>query len=186
MPESAGLSSSRSNRRSVHHLRRSAAVNRDRISEVAFRWGYSATARLLSSFGLKETVRNHLLPRLMGVLHSSDREGSSTDVERHIENEIKRIVEKPGPILVGPWLSEVGSELLYWIPMLRWIKERFGLDPADRVVVVSRGAHRAGMRDSRRAISRRLRFVSLIATEQRARSDGKLRVQSEAGRAPGF
>ena len=24
------------------------------------------------------------------------------------------------PILVGPWLGEVGFELLYWIPFLRW------------------------------------------------------------------
>ena len=33
-------------------------------------------------------------------------------------------MRKPGPILVGPWLSEVGFELLYWIPLLRWIKEQ--------------------------------------------------------------
>ena len=39
---------------------------------------------------------------------------------------------------MGPWLSEVGFELMYWIPMLRWIKERFALDP-ERVIVVSRG-----------------------------------------------
>ena len=59
-------------------------------------------------------------------------------VERHIEGEIARIVDSPKPIIVGPWLSEVGFEILYWIPLLRWIKERFGLDP-ERVVVVSRG-----------------------------------------------
>jgi hypothetical protein len=96
-------------------------VNRDRISETALRWGYSATASLLGAFGLKETVRNHLLPRLMGVLHSAGTEVNFRAVERHIEGEIKRIVDKPGPILVGPWLSEVGFELLYWIPMLHWI-----------------------------------------------------------------
>jgi hypothetical protein len=113
-------------------------VNRGRISQAAVRWSYTATARLLGAIGLKETVRQHLLPRLMGVLHSSDAAGAFKAVERHSENEIKRIVEEPGPILVGPWLSEVGFELLYWIPMLRWIKQRFGLDP-ERVVVVSRG-----------------------------------------------
>ncbi len=26
------------------------------------------------------------------------------------------------PIIVGPWLSETGFELLYWIPFLAWAK----------------------------------------------------------------
>jgi hypothetical protein len=117
-------------------------VNRGRISETAVRWSYRATARLLGAIGLKEVVRQHLLPRLMGVLHSSDEAGAFQAVERHIEREIERIVAKPGPILVGPWLSEVGFELLYWIPMLRWIEERWNLDP-ERVVVVSRGGAQA-------------------------------------------
>jgi hypothetical protein len=43
-----------------------------------------------------------------------------------------------GPILVGPWVSEVGFELLYWIPFLRHCMTRHGVDPS-RVTVVSRG-----------------------------------------------
>ena len=42
------------------------------------------------------------------------------------------------PILVGPWVSEVGFELLYWIPLLRKRFARLGVDP-QRVVAVSRG-----------------------------------------------
>jgi hypothetical protein len=42
------------------------------------------------------------------------------------------------PIVVGPWLSEVGYEVLYWIPFLRWFRDRYRLD-ADRLVVISRG-----------------------------------------------
>jgi hypothetical protein len=42
------------------------------------------------------------------------------------------------PIVVGPWLSETGFELLYWIPFLAWAKAYGNLD-ADRMVVVSRG-----------------------------------------------
>jgi hypothetical protein len=43
-----------------------------------------------------------------------------------------------GPVVAGPWLAEVGYELLYWIPFLRWAVER---EPslADRLVAVSRG-----------------------------------------------
>ena len=42
------------------------------------------------------------------------------------------------PIVVGPWLSETGFELLYWIPFLAWAKTHGNLDP-ERMVVVSRG-----------------------------------------------
>ena len=53
------------------------------------------------------------------------------------------------PLVAGPWLSEVGFELLYWIPMLRWFVERHGIDPA-RVTAISRGGSKpwyAGIAD---------------------------------------
>jgi hypothetical protein len=42
------------------------------------------------------------------------------------------------PVVAGPWLAEVGYELLYWIPFLRWAIE---IEPAlaGRLHVVSRG-----------------------------------------------
>ncbi|MEJ7891563.1 MAG: hypothetical protein WKF94_02850 [Solirubrobacteraceae bacterium] len=53
-------------------------------------------------------------------------------------------------IIVGPWLSEVGFEVLYWIPMVRALTEELGVEP-DRIVVVSRGGPRswyAGIADT--------------------------------------
>lgn len=43
-----------------------------------------------------------------------------------------------GTVVAGPWLAEVGYELLYWIPFLRWAVET---EPAlrRRLVAVSRG-----------------------------------------------
>jgi hypothetical protein len=41
-------------------------------------------------------------------------------------------------LIVGPWASEVGFELLYWIPFVRHLLRERGVPP-DRVVVVSRG-----------------------------------------------
>ena len=41
-------------------------------------------------------------------------------------------------IIVGPWLSEVGYEILYWIPFLRWFRDRYRID-GDRLIAVSRG-----------------------------------------------
>jgi hypothetical protein len=42
------------------------------------------------------------------------------------------------PIIIGPWLSETGFELLYWIPFVAWAKTYGRFDP-DRLVVISRG-----------------------------------------------
>jgi len=51
---------------------------------------------------------------------------------------IRRAVAGKGTIVAGPWLSEVGFEVLYWVPFLRFLVERFEIDPA-RIVIVSRG-----------------------------------------------
>lgn len=42
------------------------------------------------------------------------------------------------PIIVGPWLTETGFELLYWIPFVQWAKAYGGLRE-DQLHVVSRG-----------------------------------------------
>ena len=42
------------------------------------------------------------------------------------------------PIIVGPWLTEIGFELLYWIPFLIWARAYGNIDP-DRLHVISRG-----------------------------------------------
>ena len=58
--------------------------------------------------------------------------------EWRVEREIERVVSGTAPIIVGPWLSEVGYEVLYWVPFVRWVKAAFRIDP-ERLFVVSRG-----------------------------------------------
>lgn len=55
-----------------------------------------------------------------------------------VEREIAAVARGRRPIIVGPWLSEVGFEVLYWIPFLRWFEDRYRVD-RERVVAVSRG-----------------------------------------------
>jgi hypothetical protein len=57
---------------------------------------------------------------------------------RGAELTLGRIARGRGTIVAGPWLGEVGFEVLYWIPLLRWLQERYGMDP-ERVIAVSRG-----------------------------------------------
>ena len=66
--------------------------------------------------------------------------------ELSIRRELRRVARGHGPIIVGPWLSEVGYEVLYWVPFLRWYCDRYSVDPS-RVVVVSRGGVASWYRD---------------------------------------
>jgi hypothetical protein len=55
-----------------------------------------------------------------------------------LERRLAELLPGDGPVVVGPWLAEIGPELLYWVPFLRWVVERFEVDPA-RLTAVSRG-----------------------------------------------
>jgi hypothetical protein len=58
--------------------------------------------------------------------------------EWQVERDIAAIARGRGPIIAGPWLSEVGFEVLYWIPFLRWFEDRYRID-RERVIAISRG-----------------------------------------------
>lgn len=58
--------------------------------------------------------------------------------ERAVLSRLRSIASGDAPIIVGPWVSEVGYEVLYWVPFLRWFRDRYAIAP-DRVVAVSRG-----------------------------------------------
>jgi len=59
-----------------------------------------------------------------------------------IERQLAALAAQDRPIVAGPWLGEVGFELLYWIPFLRWFAERYGVS-RDRLIAVSRGGSAA-------------------------------------------
>jgi hypothetical protein len=58
--------------------------------------------------------------------------------EQRVIDRLDRMRRSSQPIIVGPWTGEIGFELLYWAPFVRWAVEKFDL-PAERLVVVSRG-----------------------------------------------
>lgn len=59
-----------------------------------------------------------------------------------VHRQLGRLAAGDAPIVAGPWLGEVGFELLYWIPFVTWFTERFAV-PRERLVIVSRGGTRA-------------------------------------------
>jgi len=63
-----------------------------------------------------------------------------------VERDLENAVAGSAPIVVGPWLSEVGYEVLYWIPFLRWVTAAYRI-PTSRIVVMSRGGTASWYRD---------------------------------------
>jgi len=55
-----------------------------------------------------------------------------------LDRELAALAAGTGPVVAGPWLGEVGFELLYWMPFLAWFAERFSVDRS-RLYVLSRG-----------------------------------------------
>ena len=81
------------------------------------------------------TSVRHLVPRSVRLAASAflARRRSAT-----LQADLDAMVARPAPIVAGPWLGEVGFELLYWVPFLRWCAGCLDVDP-DRFVVMSRG-----------------------------------------------
>ncbi|MBM3777944.1 MAG: hypothetical protein FJW23_06835 [Acidimicrobiia bacterium] len=86
---------------------------------------------------LRTTLSRHSA-FLKGVLGATRYVSEKTVARQQVEERLARIAAGGRPLLIGPWTGEVGFELLYWIPFVRWFVERYSVDPA-RLIVVSRG-----------------------------------------------
>lgn len=83
-------------------------------------------------------MRNHIIPWL--VKEEIRKVPGSSEIPQieMIEKNIKNVFKGRKPIIVGPWLSEIGFEVLYWIPFLRWAIRKYSIDK-ERIIIVSRG-----------------------------------------------
>src|SRR5512139_232013 len=112
--------------RSAAQMRRSLDARTADMAEV--------NARLAE---LRTGVRRHSLA-LGRLARRAGVEAELEWAEQRVIERLERIARGRGPVIVGPWTGEVGFELLYWIPFLRWALDKYGVAP-DRVVIVSRG-----------------------------------------------
>jgi hypothetical protein len=94
-----------------------------------------------------------------------------------VEREIAAMVAGVRPIIAGPWLAEVGYEVLYWIPFLRWLMDAHGV-PRDRVIAVSRG----GLEDMYDELaSRYVDIFDLMTPSELAAANAQRQAQHEGG-----
>jgi hypothetical protein len=103
------------------------------------RLGFEAVRRpglmFLRSMRAIPAVRNRMIPALLKEELAGIPASQAVDTVRR---ELRRLQTATGPIVIGPWVGEVGFELLYWIPFLNWAIREYGLDRR-RLIVVSRG-----------------------------------------------
>jgi hypothetical protein len=120
----------------VSAAQRRAASQSERLSEV-FR-----------EVDLLRSLQAGLQARVTRELQFNDRvlrrisERSVDIIDERVLARLARLAKGRGPVLVGPWTGEVGFELVYWVPFVRWALEQTGIDPA-RVTVLSRGGVRS-------------------------------------------
>jgi hypothetical protein len=95
------------------------------------------------------------------------------------EGDIARALAGSGPVIVGPWLGEVGYEALYWLPFLRWVQDRYRVAP-ERLTVLSRG----GVEDWYRELGRTYvdMFDLLSPAELAARNEARQAADEQGGR----
>lgn len=93
-----------------------------------------------------------------------------------LDRDLARIASGSETILAGPWLGEVGFELLYWLPFLRWFAEAFRVDP-QRLLIVSRGGTASWYRPF--AAGYREIFDYLSPDEFRRRHDERVAANGE-------
>ena len=82
----------------------------------------------------KGFVKKYVVPRVMSRMNPDEPTEEMVAIPRIIDKMHK--IDRP--LVVGPWLSEVGFELLYWIPFLNWVKTYRNFDP-ERLIILSRG-----------------------------------------------
>ena len=55
-----------------------------------------------------------------------------------ITSVVRETINKGLPVVAGPWTGEVGFELLYWAPFVRWVAATYQV-PREQLVILSRG-----------------------------------------------
>ena len=82
----------------------------------------------------KSFVKKYVVPRVVPRMSPDEPTEEMVAIPRIID----KLHKGDRPLIIGPWLSEVGFEILYWLPFLNWVKTYRHFDPA-RLIIVSRG-----------------------------------------------
>jgi hypothetical protein len=102
------------------------------------RKSFSRVGRHESNIVLGMINRLHLKEPMQRFLRPITVNRNSVDAIKKMHQEFAQVLSGTQKVIIGPWFSEVGFELLYWLPLLRQELRRHRVDP-QRLVVISRG-----------------------------------------------
>jgi len=103
-------------------------------------------------------------------------EAWSTGVlEWSVRRELRAAARGSGPVLIGPWLGEVGYEALYWVAFVRWFADYYRVD-RDRLIAVSRGGVGAWYDD---VAANYVELLDLFTPEQLAEGHARRRAAGD-------
>jgi len=125
---------------------------------------------------LRTISEQRLAMRAFVLGTGEDLEVLELEAARVARETITDIARRGGPIIVGPWLSEAGFELLYWIPFVRWAKT-YGNIREDRLIVLSRGGAQPWYAD---VASRYVDLLSLYSVDE-FREKNEARIVTQGG-----
>ena len=86
-------------------------------------------------------MRRHLA-RWRSHAHQVGEQWATWRRQWKVQRDLEVAVCRGDAIVAGPWCSEVGFEVLYWIPFLRWVMAAYRIPP-ERIIAVSRGGARS-------------------------------------------
>lgn len=140
---------------SKHALRRAELVRK--IPGAVTEWGATRRVQFIRGRRHAERFEQHVLrPYRQG---------------RRVARALRALAATDDPIIVGPWISEVGYEVLYWVPFLRWFADRYGVAP-ERLIAVSRGGVQSWYHG---VASRYLDLLTLVDCDEFARGTAQRR-----------
>jgi len=116
---------------------------RETVSERASTAAVRALERRVEDLQLSLVQLDRTVAEAMERARLLDEQGHE---DRRFARRIESMLRHKRPIIVGPWTGEIGFELLYWIPFVRWVARTYQITP-DRLFVVSRGGVSSWYRD---------------------------------------
>lgn len=128
----------------VGHQQKQLDAVRGDMEVLRNKWGTDMQSVRLVQRGLHSRVRRQM-QFSERVLRRAAESTQAWGHERVLQR-LEELAERSGPILVGPWTGEVGFELTYWIPFVRWVVGHYNIDP-ERLVVCSRGGPQSWYRN---------------------------------------
>jgi hypothetical protein len=116
-------------------MAKTVAQLRRRVTHLGFEVVRRPGVMFLHTLRKIPVMRNRVIPALLKEELDGIPASQAVDAVRR---ELERLQKSTAPVVVGPWVGEVGFELLYWIPFLNRALRTYKLEDR-RLIVVSRG-----------------------------------------------